>query len=392
MLVIRAHSFILQARLAISLALVAGYTNVVAILTCGVVVSHMTGHAANLGREVVEGKFAAAALLATILVAFFVGAFISGLATEAGRLRGWSSIYVLPAAIEIALLCAFAVGVELHNPIAEEFGNRLWWMTIVAAVSMGLQNATITRISSGVVRTTHLTGILTDLGHESAQLALVRQLLGGRGAARNTQIAQGPGKQRLLLLASILFSFIVGSALGALAYASFPHWSMVPPIALLAWVIVEDVRKPICELAETMLAETMLAEFGDAGLPGDICIVKAIPRGGDGATEARLPNLAEWLAQLDPHKRRVVLDLSAARSFGPLAAIAIDALVAACARSGRQLIVAGLSPSQRRTINSHSRADLLHDGNATADVAAALARMRERPTRAISAPTAPGST
>ena len=387
MLVIRAHSFILQARLAISLALVAGYTNVVAIITCGVVVSHMTGHAANLGRDVVEGKFAAAALLATILVAFFVGAFISGLATEAGRLRGWSSIYVLPAAIEIALLCAFAVGVELHNPIAEEFGNRLWWMTIVAAVSMGLQNATITRISSGVVRTTHLTGIITDLGHESAQLALVRQLLGGRGAARNAQVAQGPGKQRLLLLASILFVFIAGSALGALAYAGFPHWSMVPPIALLAWVIVQDVRKPICELEETMLAE-----FDEAGMADDICVVKAIPRGGDGAAEARLPNLAEWLAQLDPHKRRVVLDLGAARSCGPLAANAIDALVAACARSGRQLVVAGLSPSQRRTINSHARADLLHDGNATADVAAALARMRERPTRAISAPTAPGST
>jgi hypothetical protein len=47
MLVTRAHSFILQARLAISLALVAGYTNVVAIVTCGVVAvsyTHLRAH------------------------------------------------------------------------------------------------------------------------------------------------------------------------------------------------------------------------------------------------------------------------------------------------------------------------------------------------------------
>ena len=51
MFVVRAHTFILQARLAISLAWVAGYTNIIALIVCGYVVSHVTGHASVLGRR-----------------------------------------------------------------------------------------------------------------------------------------------------------------------------------------------------------------------------------------------------------------------------------------------------------------------------------------------------
>lgn len=163
MIVDRAHSFILQARLAISLAWVAGYVNVVALLTCGFVVSHITGNATTLGSDLAQAQWSAALLMAVLLLAFFVGAFISGFAIEFARQRNWASIYVMPAALELALLSAFAIGVRLHDPNSPEHGTTLWWMTIVATLSMGVQNATITRISSGVVRTTHLTGIVTDL-------------------------------------------------------------------------------------------------------------------------------------------------------------------------------------------------------------------------------------
>ncbi|MGA1225179.1 MAG: YoaK family protein, partial [Phycisphaerales bacterium] len=176
MLVNRAHTFILQARLAISLAWVAGFVNVVALLTCGTMVSHLTGHGTSLGSQLAEGAWRAALLTAALLLAFFTGAFASGFAIEAGRERRWSSIYVLPATLELVLLGAFSVGVRVHDPTATEVGATLWWMTIAATLAMGVQNATITRISSGVVRTTHLTGIVTDLGHESAQLAIVRWL------------------------------------------------------------------------------------------------------------------------------------------------------------------------------------------------------------------------
>ena len=374
-LVNRAHSFILQARLAISLAWVAGYVNVVALITCGTMVSHLTGHGTMLGREVVDGSWWPAALTTALFAAFFGGAFASGFAIELARQRGWSSIYVLPAALELLLLAVFALGVRLHDPAQLEHGARLWWMTVVATVAMGVQNATITRISSGVVRTTHLTGIVTDLGHESAQLAVVRWMFGRREADPRPD-ARGPSFQRLLLLAGILGAFIAGGAGGALVYREFPQWSMLAPVALLAWIIVQDVRTPICEIEEARLADCSEV-FGDArpasadvrGV-GDVVVFRVIPRGG--GREAHLPDLAAWLESLPAEKRVVILDLGRVRAFGPLAAGALAAMSVAAGRLGRRVVVAGLDAGEIATINALSRADLLNERNSAPDLGSAL--------------------
>lgn len=367
MLVNRAHTFILQSRLVISLAWVAGFVNVVALLTCGQVVSHMTGHATTLGSSIARSDWSLAALVVALLGAFFAGAFASGFAIEVGRQRNWASIYVLPAALEIALLSLFAVGVQQHDVAAPEHGARLWWMTVVATLSMGVQNATITRISSGVVRTTHLTGIVTDLGHESAQLAIVRWMF-GRGVGRGASDMRGPSFQRLILLASILASFVFGSACGALMYLEYPHWSMLPPIALLGFIVLSDLRTPICEIEEAIIAETARGET----ISGDVAVFSAIPRGGDSG-ETHLPDLAAWIDGLPAGKRTIVLDLTHARVFGPLAANALHAMSLSAVRSGKRVIVTGLDPGEVATVNALSRADLLNPTNCAEDLAEALA-------------------
>ncbi|MFZ9881356.1 MAG: YoaK family protein, partial [Phycisphaerales bacterium] len=144
-------STVLQSRLAISLAWIAGYVNLVALMTCGIVTSHMTGHAGALGRDMAQGAYGQARFVAALLGAFVFGAFLAGLAIEFARSRGWRRVYVLPAAIELSLLVAFGVGVELHDPSAPETGVALWWMGMIGTLAMGVQNATITRISQGVV-------------------------------------------------------------------------------------------------------------------------------------------------------------------------------------------------------------------------------------------------
>jgi len=367
MLVNRAHTFILQSRLVISLAWVAGFVNVVALFTCGQVVSHMTGNATSLGSSIAQSQWSVAALVTALLSAFFAGAFASGFAIELGRQRNWASIYVLPAALEIALLALFAVGVQQHDIASPEHGARLWWMTVVATLSMGVQNATITRISSGVVRTTHLTGIVTDLGHESAQLAIVRWMF-GRGVSAPAPDLHGPTFQRLFLLASILASFVFGSACGALMFLEYPHWSMVPPIALLGFIVLSDLRTPICEIEEAIIAETARAE----ALPTDVAVFSAIPRGGDSG-EMHLPDLGAWISSIPDSKRTIVLDLTHARVFGPLAANALHAMSLAAVRTGRRVVIAGLDAGEVATVNALSRADLLNPTNCAEDLAEALA-------------------
>ena len=381
MLAGRAHSLLVQSRLAISLAWVAGFVNIVAVLTCGVVTSHVTGHASALGRDLADRAWGSAALMAAILGAFFLGALVSGFALELGRQRGWNSIYVLPAGIELVLLLVFAVGVRLHEGATPELGGRLWWMTAVAALAMGVQNATITRISSGVVRTTHLTGILTDLGHETAQLAVLRRLF-GQGLRLGEGETRGPSVQRLVLLGSIFASFILGSACGAWMYLETPRWSMLPPIALLAWIVIADLRTPICEIEETLIAEVRAEGRAEVGtkpstaagtqVPAGIALFRAIPRGGNGTGEAHLPELAKLLDRAGPTRRTVVVDLGGTRAFGPLAANAIHAMFRAAERTGHRVIVAGLDEGECATINALSRGDLLTELNSARDVVAAL--------------------
>ena len=104
MFVAQAHSFRLQARLAISLSWIAGYTNILTILICGQVSSHVSGSVSQLGRDVAEGAWTAGGYLAALLVAFTGGAALSGFLTETGHQRKWASIYVLPMAVEALLL------------------------------------------------------------------------------------------------------------------------------------------------------------------------------------------------------------------------------------------------------------------------------------------------
>lgn len=253
-----AHTPVLQARLAISLAWVAGYTNIIAVLVCGHVASHVTGHASQLGQAAAGGDWHLALFVGAILVAFFLGAVLSACATESARWRGIRSVYVAPAALELALLAVFAQLVRLHDPTQIESGAMLWWMTMVASIAMGLQNATITRISGGVVRTTHLTGVLTDLGLESVRRAMerlaVRAGKSQRDAATHSR-ADDEARWRLLLLASIFGAFVFGSACGVFAFQAFAHWSMIPPMALLGWVIAVDIRRPIATASDGVLRD-----------------------------------------------------------------------------------------------------------------------------------------
>jgi uncharacterized membrane protein YoaK (UPF0700 family) len=76
MLIAQAHSFEQQARLAVTLAWVAGYTNIVTIITCGVATSHVSGTTSQLGLDVVEAKWGLALLAFLIIVAFYVGATV----------------------------------------------------------------------------------------------------------------------------------------------------------------------------------------------------------------------------------------------------------------------------------------------------------------------------
>lgn len=374
MFVAQAHSITQQARLAITLAWVAGYTNIITIITCGHVTSHVTGTASNLGRDVVEGSWPMVWFALYVLLTFFLGAASSALMTETGRRRGWDSIYVLPMAFEAMLLAFVAVGVEFWRTSPNELLPGVWALTGVASMAMGLQNATITRISSGVVRTTHLTGVLTDLGAET-----VLFIFWLRDRARNSppdefrelarSVMKHPTSLRLTMLASIIGSFSLGAALGSVAFDYVPKWCMFPPVAFLLWIIYQDVRTPICEIETSKLTH----EDAGLGLPSEIAIFHL--RKGEGRQHKahRLPDLLRWCERLPDSKRIVILDLGAAELDSD-AGTELAQIVRTSAAKGRRILISGMTGQQYNEMRRSGASAALDPSNVCPDLELAIAR------------------
>ncbi len=136
------------------LALNAGGINAVGLLSFEhQAISHVTGSVSWLGLELARGHLAASLHLALVVLAFFAGAALSGALLEDSTLR-LGRRYGVCLLIEAALLAAALHGFHHDAPTA-----ALW-----ASAACGIQNAMVSTYSGAVIRTTHVTGIVTDLG------------------------------------------------------------------------------------------------------------------------------------------------------------------------------------------------------------------------------------
>src|SRR5437762_864100 len=129
MLSARAYSFRMKSRLAISLSWIGGYVNTIAWLQCGVAVSHMSGNATHFGQAIarlVRSKNRLDAVgsmlfFGFLLGVFLIGAALSGLLTESARRRGARSKFIVPMAVEAALLTIFTLGINLNQGQMSQF-------------------------------------------------------------------------------------------------------------------------------------------------------------------------------------------------------------------------------------------------------------------------------
>lgn len=98
MFLAQAYTFAQKARLAVTLAWVAGYVNLVCIIVCGRAVSHVTGTLTALGKDIFDQDWEPLILTCWLLWWFFAGALASGISMAIARARKWKSVYVLPVA------------------------------------------------------------------------------------------------------------------------------------------------------------------------------------------------------------------------------------------------------------------------------------------------------
>lgn len=151
------------------LSFVAGIVNVSGFLAVQRLTTNVTGHFAYFVDEVFKLKFWEGFIYFLYIFFFFLGSFVSNILVELISKKDENNVYIIPTLIESLILfsCAFAGQYLIANS-----PNLLAFALLFA---MGLQNSLVTTISNATVRTTHLTGLFTDLGIELSQLFFYKQ-------------------------------------------------------------------------------------------------------------------------------------------------------------------------------------------------------------------------
>jgi uncharacterized membrane protein YoaK (UPF0700 family)/anti-anti-sigma regulatory factor len=376
----RAYSFRQKSRLAISLSWVGGYTNVVLYTLCGEFVSNMTGNVTSLGKSAAEGSRTGVVLFGLLWASFLFGAMASAVMTETARRLGSASKYVFPLAVEAILLTGVMLAVRAFYPLHGAGLMPGLAIACIAAVAMGLQNATITRISGAVVRTTHLTGVTTDLGLEGIQYLLwFRDRALGRGwprAARMIRIShRHPEFQRVCLLAMIIGSFLFGAAAGMTFFLHAPTFALAAPVAFLLWIIYVDWRTPIADVREIDLFgdhELKLHGIVKSLLPDELGIWRVFCK--KHGKQHKAPDFEHWVEIMPRHWRVIVLALSPLTRLNGNSLMNLAAAARKLRGDGRQLVLAGVTPPHYRAIEHSEAGRLLEPENLCPDLEFAIAR------------------
>lgn len=160
------RTFIHNLRLATLLSFVAGIVNVTGVLSIKTLTTNVTGHFAYFAEEVMKHNYSAAITFFIFTIFFLIGSFTSNFLAELISKKHPDLSHVIPISLEIIVL--IAVGIFGGESQLSTLEGK--WIAFSMLFAMGIQNSLVTKISQSTVRTTHLTGLFTDLGIELSQL------------------------------------------------------------------------------------------------------------------------------------------------------------------------------------------------------------------------------
>jgi uncharacterized membrane protein YoaK (UPF0700 family) len=213
-------------RIASLLSFVAGLVNVAGFLAVQKLTTNVTGHFAFFVDEIFKQNFWEGLNYFLYIVFFLLGSFFSSFSIEfIGKIND-RLIYRIPILTESLILLAMAI---FGQEIISKAPNILAYSLLFA---MGLQNSLVTRISNATVRTTHLTGLFTDLGIELSQLFFYKE-------QEQREKLYASIKLRL----TIISFFFLGGLLGGIFYTAMNlHVLIFAALILLMGLIYDNIK------------------------------------------------------------------------------------------------------------------------------------------------------
>lgn len=204
--------------LATIFAAVAGATNAGGFFALGRYTSHMTGYISQFADNIAILDSGAALISVMAVSAFVSGSAFSTVLINVARQFFRRSQYAWPMVFQGVLLACFAAGGQLTSD-----AGHLFLLAYLCFV-MGMQNATITKISNARIRTTHATGMVTDIGIELGRAAF-GVLIPAAGARVD--------RRKLRILTQLVLSFLLGGIFGAVGVSHAGFLFFIVPAGVL---------------------------------------------------------------------------------------------------------------------------------------------------------------
>lgn len=224
----KSRTFKHNLRIATILSFVAGIVNVTGFLEFRQLTTNVTGHFALFIYDVAEFEFWKGTIYFLYIFSFLFGSFISSLLIEKYRDNKKLNVFVFPTIIECLILVSIPI---IYRSSLISSPDLIVCFLLFA---MGLQNSFVTKISNAIVRTTHLTGLFTDLGIELSQLFFSR-----------AHPHQNKIKATIKLRVYIISFFFFGGLLGGFLYTKLQlrlNTLIFGAIVLLTSLFYDDLR------------------------------------------------------------------------------------------------------------------------------------------------------
>ncbi|MES2769807.1 MAG: YoaK family protein [Bdellovibrionota bacterium] len=223
-----------------SMAFQAGILNMGGFMACHRFVSHVTGFATFFGYEANQIESDHAIGMLAVPLFFLFGAMLSGLLVDLRlKLHKKPKYYITFGLIFLLTIIVFLGGILSYFGAFGEplIYSRDYTLLALLCLICGIQNGTITTVSKSVVRTTHLTGITTDLG-----IGIIRYF------NRDKYDYNIDDSKANLMRVGIICFFLLGSVVAGFVFTHFQYWGFLIPVitsGLLFWLMLYfQVYKP----------------------------------------------------------------------------------------------------------------------------------------------------
>ena len=210
-----------------AMAFIAGAINAGGFLAVHRYTSHVSGIVSGMADAWGTGEVRLALSLLVMLCCFIGGAMHSTwliLWARRQRLRGGYGVSMMEEALLLLVFGLLGAGLSLHK------GLFTPPTVMLLCFIMGMHNTIVTKLSGGLLRSTHMTGIATDIGIELAKMSYYNRQQGPRIQA----VRSNRNKFRVYSL--ILLSFFAGGVVGALGFKHL-GFGFTLPLALFLFLL-----------------------------------------------------------------------------------------------------------------------------------------------------------